>query len=520
MAVVIPSVVVRCVMLMDSPDQQSILDRRRAGILLAITALPGAEDHGDFGHAYKFLECLHQAGITVWQLLPLGPTHVDLCPYQCLSAHAGNPLLISLESLSEQGLIDKSELVAVTSEQQRRRCLRLASQRFHADTKYQLGYNKFKQQHDYWLLDFALFMAIREEQQDLPWFEWEQPLRDQQAKALHQVEQRLRENIEQIKFEQFIFAQQWTKIKDYAHHKGIRLFGDMPLFVSHDSADVWANRSDFLLDEAGHPTFVAGVPPDYFSDDGQRWDNPHFAWQYQQEQDFNWWVKRLQSELERYDFLRIDHFRGLASSWAIPVDATSPKEGHWLSVPGQAMLQTIATHFQDDAGYMPLVAEDLGVITPDVIELRDQFDLPGMKVLQFAFDGSDDNPYLPKNLVENCVLYTGTHDNDTSLGWYQSLHQHEQSRVLHIVAESTPMNLQLLAPNFQSMPWPLIACALCSVAKCCILPMQDILSLGSEHRTNIPGTQADNWRWRFDWTQVNSDLMNNLHALIKQSDRL
>lgn len=525
MAAAIPNVVARCGMPMDDFDQpatldQGVLDQRRTGILLAVTALPGPHDHGDFSHAFKFIEFLHEAGITIWQLLPLGPTHVDLCPYQCLSAHAGNPLLINLESLCQHGLLEVAELPETVTELSRRNCLKQASRRFHADTKFQLGYNKFKQQHDYWLHDFALFMAIRQEQHDRPWFEWTQPLRDQHAEALYQAEQRLAARIEQINFEQFIFAQQWSQVKAFAHRKGIRLFGDMPLFVAHDSADVWANRSDFLLDECGHPKVVAGVPPDYFSSEGQRWDNPHFAWQYQQEQGFHWWLKRLQSELERYDLLRIDHFRGLTGSWAIPFDAASPKEGHWLEVPGRALLETVAAQIMQPRGYMPLIAEDLGVITDEVNQLRNQFRLPGMKVLQFAFDGNDDNPYLPKNLIEDCVLYTGTHDNNTTLGWYQSLDEAHQALVHQVIAASAKLDLIRLPDSFQSMPWSLIGCALASVATYCIIPMQDVLALGSEHRTNTPGTRNNNWRWRFSWSQLPLDLIMNLHTLNKQANRL
>ena len=507
-----------------------VLRQRCAGVLLDINALPGPDDHGDFSQAFKFIEFLHEAGFGVWQVLPLGPTHENDCPYQSLSAHAGNPYLISLDSLAKEGLLNKSDLVVGLNTPIRKVLLHEAFKLFLASPDAQVGFREFIARHVSWLPDFALFCALRDQNQGAHWADWDLAIRDRSASAIDEAKRELKFEIEKVYFEQFIFARQWQELRSFARTKGILLLGDMPLFVAHDSADVWTNRSDFQLEADGHSKVVAGVPPDYFSEDGQRWDNPLFAWRYQKEQGFHWWVKRFQSELERYDLVRIDHFRGLVANWAIPAEAASAKEGEWQAVPGKELLSVIHDSLQLSDHALPLIAEDLGFITEEVHQLRDQYRIPGMRVLQFAFDGGDDNPHRLKNHIENCVLYTGTHDNNTSLGWFESLDTSHRESVQKLIEEDvlavsgkTNQAISSLHPNSKhaaAMPWPLIECALGSPAKFAIMPMQDLLALGAEHRTNIPGTATGNWHWRFKWPQIGEDLIPKLHGLLKKHQRL
>ena len=328
------------------------------------------------------------------------------------------------------------------------------------------------------------------------WWEWPLALRDRQPQALNTAQQRLKIMIEETRWEQFIFFSQWQALKDYAHHKGVYFFGDIPIFVAEDSVDVWAHRENFLLNTEGRPTVVAGVPPDYFSETGQRWGNPLYDWAYMQSNHFSWWRDRLHSAQVLFDVARIDHFRGFEASWAIQAACKTAIEGQWMSVPGESLFEQL----QDID--LPLVAEDLGMITPEVTALREKFGLPGMKILQFAFDSGNDNPYLPHNLTEHSVVYTGTHDNNTTLGWFQELPEHAQQKVCDYLQ---------ISPN--DMPWALIEAALASVAQWAIIPMQDILSLDSTHRMNTPGIQQNNWRWRFDWSQLSSDMPKKLRHI-------
>lgn len=511
-------------------NSKAILKQRCAGVLLAINALPGPEDHGDFSQAFKFIEFLHEVGFGVWQVLPLGPTHDNDCPYQTLSAHAGNPYLISLDSLANEGLLNKSDLLRGLNKPIRKMLLHEAFKRFQASPDSQIGFPEFIASHVSWLPDFALFSALRDQNKGAHWVDWELSIRDRSASAIDAAKNELKLEIQQVYFEQFIFDRQWQTLRAFARTKGIQLLGDMPLFVAHDSADVWTNRSDFQLEADGHSRMVAGVPPDYFSEDGQRWDNPLFAWNYQKEQGFHWWLKRFQSELKRYDLLRIDHFRGLIASWAIPAGASSTREGEWQPVPGEELLSVIHDSLQLSDQALPLIAEDLGFITEEVNQLRDLYRIPGMRVLQFAFDGGGDNPHRLKNHIENCVLYTGTHDNNTSVGWFESLDDPQRERVQKLIEEDVvtvsgeiDKTHSLLSKNSKHvavMPWPLIECALGSPAKFAIVPMQDLLELGAEHRTNIPGTATGNWHWRFKWLQVGEDLIPTLQGLLKKYRRL
>lgn len=488
----------------------SILDKRRAGVLLHITSLPGNGRVGDLGQeAYHFVKFLHDCDISVWQTLPLGLTHGDLSPYQSLSAHAGNPELINVEWIYRQGWLDEDAKGAGLSEQGEQRKNTLLNDAFlgfqkNACRADKLDFKKFCQDKSYWLDDFALFMVLRQEYGQKCWNTWPDEIKNRDAKALQKAKKRLKADIEATKFQQYVFFRQWLDIKAYAGQNGVLLFGDIPIFVSYDSADVWANREVFKLDENGGMTVVAGVPPDYFSETGQRWGNPHFNWTFLENSGFRWWIDRLKTQLELFDILRIDHFRGLEAAWEIPSTEQTAIVGEWIKAPGNALLAAFKAEFGD----IPLVAEDLGIITPEVEALRDEFQLPGMKILQFAFGDNADNPYLPKNHVENCVVYTGTHDNDTTLGWADKLNDEEKWKVY-----------EFLGHPQASLNWALIDAAFGSVANLAIIPMQDVLELGTEHRMNTPGTTTGNWLWRFTWDQVTAERTEKLRALVNLSNR-
>ena len=483
---------------------------RHAGILLHPASLPGAEVHGDLGpHAQRFVEFLASCGITLWQTLPLGPTHQDGSPYQCLSLFAGNPLLISLERLAEQGWLSPEALHdnARHSQKQRRALLMQAQQNFfrHAAAERRAAYTAFRAEQAYWLEDYALYRALKYSHDERVWTQWPAKLRDRDPEALEEARSDLEPLIEHIYFEQFIFSGQWQAVKGAANARGIRLFGDMPIFVAHDSADVWAHRELFLLDAAGAPTVVAGVPPDYFSETGQRWGNPHYDWAAMQADGFRWWRQRLAAHFEWFDLVRIDHFRGLAAAWAIPADEPTAIHGQWVEAPGDALLQAIA----NDLGALPLVAEDLGIITPDVTALRHRFGLPGMAVLQFAFDYHADNPHKPGNVQPDTVYYTGTHDNDTTAGWWAALPDDVRGQVM--------AQLGVTAPD--AVPDAMMATVLDSAASLAILPMQDLLRRGSAARMNTPGTPDGNWTWRFAWRDVPADLACHMLEMLKNTNR-
>lgn len=480
------------------------LSRRRAGVLLHPTSLPGGAGVGDLGpDAYRFVDFLAASGITVWQMLPLVPTHGDLSPYQGLSVHAGNPLLISLTLLQEWGWLTGSiETAPENFIDYRLAMLRLAHKGFKncADKAVHEEYQTFVQRNQHWLQDYALFQAIRQAHGNRHWLEWPEALRDCDQKALADAEKVLIDAIEYIRFEQFVFFRQWGFLREYARQREVILFGDMPIFVAHDSAEVWAHREYFTLDEHGKAEVVAGVPPDYFSETGQRWGNPHYRWEVMQADDFKWWKARMATQLEMFDWVRIDHFRGFEAYWEIPAHEETAINGHWVKAPGDELFESLHKEFDP----LPLVAEDLGIITAEVDALRKKHGLPGMKILQFAFGGGADNPYLPHNQSVDSVVYTGTHDNDTTLGWYESLPVDTQAHLAEYLGYPT-----------ETMPWPLVRAALASIACLAIIPMQDLLSLDSSHRMNIPGTTDDNWRWRFDWDQLNEELAPRVRRLVE-----
>ena len=467
-------------------------NKRKSGILLHPTSLPGPGGIGSLGaEAYKFVEFLQKAGQTMWQILPLGPTAYGNSPYSCYSAFAGNPLLISLESLLSEGDISPSELKVDLPhgrvdyhlvEPYKSGVLRKAAVRF-----FTTGEQRRKEEfwnfcdNTFWLHDYALFMALKEHFSGRNWCDWPEDIALRKPAAMADFTEKLGPAIGEQKYMQWQFSCQWRSLKAYANQSDIEIIGDMPIFVAFDSTDVWANPHLFLLDDKRRPTVVAGVPPDYFSKTGQLWGNPLYNWARIAEEDFSWWVARVRNDLSLYDRVRIDHFRGFESYWEVPVGEKTAKNGRWTKGPGDALFQSLIRQL----GTIPLIAEDLGVITPEVENLRDQFGFPGMKILQFAFGSGPSNPYLPHNHVRNCVVYTGTHDNDTTAGWFATRKDKEKQNILNYLNITT-----------ENVSGDLLRSALASVADMAIFPLQDALGLSSEARMNIPGIAGGNWSWR------------------------
>jgi 4-alpha-glucanotransferase len=480
------------------------LAQRGAGVLLHPTSLPGDGSFGELGdEALRFIDFLAAAGQHIWQVLPLGPVHEDLSPYQSFSAFAGNPNLVGRHWLME-------ELPHEMRDDSHARLSRIELVQLHyrlyRDTgRFAEQFRSFCAQHSHWLDDYAMFRVLKERFNGQQWNEWPVEFRDRHSDALAALRREKNEQIDLFRFKQFFFYRQWYRIRHYANEDGIAILGDMPIFVAYDSTDVWAQRSAFLLDDDGAPTVVTGVPPDYFSVTGQRWGNPHYDWEWMEADGFSWWKQRVAQHLELYDMFRVDHFRGFESSWEIPVYEETAINGRWIKVPGEALFTALQHHF----GELPILAEDLGIITPEVTALRRKFHFPGMLILQFAFDGQNDNPYLPHNHTEDSVVYTGTHDNDTTTGWFDSLPEWKQHQVM-----------RYLGFPQEPLPWPLIESAYASVARQAIIPLQDIFALGSEHRMNVPGVSEGNWRWRFNWSDITPELVKRLRSLVEKHARL
>ncbi len=463
----------------------SWLDRRRSAVLLHLTSLPGPFTKGVLGvEARTFIDRLASSGFSVWQFLPLGPTHAHGSPYESLSSFAGNPDLLDLRECVKFGWLaaDKLESKSIHAELRAHAAVGFWK---HVDSEPELAdtVTAFRRAHAEWLDDFALFTALKRVYQDRPWWEWPESLRDRDPEAMQQAHHDHADLIRQCIFEQLLFDRQWQSLKSYAESQHVQLFGDLPIYVAHDSADVWTSQESFTINHIGLCDEVAGVPPDYFSKTGQRWGNPLYKWDTMQADGFAWWVRRVRRQLDRMHMLRIDHFRGLEAYWAIPGNSEDGVIGEWRKAPGDAMLQAL----QDKLGSLPLIAEDLGIITDEVTALREKFALPGMKILQFAFGGDADNPYLPAHHEENSVVYTGTHDNDTTMGWFESTDATTRANAL--------TELEATAAD---MPWALIESAIASKAKLSVIPMQDLLELDSTARFNTPGTLHGNWQWRLD----------------------
>ncbi len=474
----------------------TIMWPRAAGILAHPTSFPSPHGVGDIGPGLeRFFDFLATAGQTLWQTLPLGPTGYGASPYATLSAFAGNPALISPERLVEDDLLTETDIAEPPAFPARRvdyaaatawktRLLVSACARFMEQRRHPLraAYDEFREQNADWLDDFALFMALKEAHEQRPWVEWPRRYAQRERRALAEARHALADSIAQHRFAQFMFFRQWARTRDEASQRGVRIIGDLAIFVAHDSADVWSRPDYFFLDDEGQPTVVAGVPPDYFSKTGQRWGNPLYRWDILRDSGYRWWVDRVRQALKVYDIIRLDHFRGFESYWETPASSPDAASGMWKPGPGADLFHAIRA----ELGEVPLIAEDLGVITPEVRALRRSLGFPGMRVLQFAFGGTARNHDLPHNYTPNSVVYTGTHDNDTTRGWFAATADHERAYAL-----------AYLGCEPRNVVWAMIRAAYASVARMAIIPLQDVLELGSEARMNYPSRTAGNWEWRY-----------------------
>lgn len=483
---------------------------RSSGILLHPTSLPGRYGSGDFGApAFHFVDWLASAGQKMWQMLPLGGIGPGNSPYMSSSAFAGNVLLIDLDDLHAHGWLTAVELAEHPGfnihrvdysvvHQYRMEKLRIAAGRFKEDTRHHAEFSAFCNAEQSWLDDYALFMALAEKFGWQDWAHWEPSLARREKKALARAMVELESEIEFWHFCQWCFFRQWRKLKHYANERGVQIIGDIPIFIAYQSAEVWARQDLFELGDDLLPTVIAGVPPDYFSATGQRWGNPLYRWLAHESEGYAWWVERIRKTIEMVDIVRIDHFRGFAGYWEIPASEQTAINGRWMPGPGEKLFNAI----QSTLGTLPIIAEDLGVVTPDVVALLEQFNLPGMRILQFAFGGSADNPYLPHNFKNNTVVYGGTHDNDTAVGWFGAASQHERS-----------FTCKYLGIDGTEINWDLIRAASQSVADIAIHPFQDVLGLGSEHRMNLPGKAEGYWEWRFSWEQVRPEHSERMYEI-------
>jgi 4-alpha-glucanotransferase len=485
---------------------------RKSGILLHPTSLPGRYGIGELGtEAFRFIDFLSLAGQKLWQVFPLGPTGYGDSPYQCFSAFAGNPLLISLDELKKEGLLQARDLVIKRPFDDSR--VDFGRIILYKDEILNKAFVNFKKQlytacpDDFdsfcdfnrdWLDDYSLFMAVKGKFNGKPWNEWDNDIKLRDKKALKKYQIELKEQIEYHKFLQYLFFKQWLSVKEYANSRGIDIIGDIPIFVAYDSADSWAHPEMFLFDRELKPVKVAGVPPDYFSSTGQLWGNPLYNWKKLKFTGYQWWMRRFETAFRRFDYARLDHFRGFAANWAVPYGQPTAEYGKWEKGPGKDLFRKV----EQSLGGLQIIAEDLGVITDDVKELRDGLGFPGMKILQFAFDSVENNEYLPHNYHKNCVVYTGTHDNDTTSGWYRSLKNSDKLYVnayLHSAGKN-------ITSDFIRLAWA-------SAAGFAIAPIQDILNLGSSARMNRPGTASGNWQWRLKKNQLTSNIAEGLRDL-------
>ena len=484
---------------------------RASGILLHPTSLPGEFGIGDLGPAaYRWVDWLTGTGCKLWQVLPLGPTGYGDSPYQCFSAFAGNPYLISPEYLLKENLLDPNDLVEKVDFNQGKvdfgrlipwklNLLERAFIRFSENPSLLSSeFESFRAANTSWLDDYALFMAIKESNGGGSWEDWPEALRKRDALALEEARKSLAAPIQRFTFYQFMFFRQWNSLHEYARGKGIQIIGDIPIFVASDSADVWSHPDLFFLDQELKPTVVAGVPPDYFSPTGQLWGNPLYRWTVHKDSGYKWWLERLRTILKAVDIVRIDHFRGFAGYWEIPAGNPTAEHGRWVPGPGADFFNAVKASLGND---LPIIAEDLGVITPDVIALRDQFNLPGMKVLQFAFSGPD-NLFLPHSFPHNCVVYTGTHDNDTARGWYAQALEAEKD-----------FARRYLKINGSDISWDLIRTAWLSTAVFAVAPLQDFLNLGNTARFNYPSRLGGNWEWRIKEASLSPDLQARIKEM-------
>jgi 4-alpha-glucanotransferase len=502
---------------------------RRSGILLHPTSLPGAYGVGDFGkEAYGFVDFLQAAEHKLWQVLPLNPTGYGDSPFQCFSSVAGNPLLISLDHLVESGTLSAQDLASAprflvdevdfgAALAFKIPLLTRAAQTFlsHAGGKRQ-AFEDFCRENAGWLDDFALFIACKNAHGGVAWPQWNQAIACRDPGAVQEWTSRLAPEIEIIKFWQFEFFRQWQALRSYASERAIHIIGDIPIYVAHDSADVWANREFFHLDAQGNPTKVAGVPPDYFSATGQLWGNPIYNWERLRRTGYKWWIDRFRAALRLYDIVRIDHFRGFEAYWEVPAADKTAEHGRWVKGPGAELFSVM----QAELGQLPIIAENLGVITPEVEQIRHQFGFPGMAILQFAFGNDPQGPsFRPHNYERNLVAYTGTHDNDTVVGWWNSKAGAGSIRTPEDIAKEHAFARAYLGFTDQPIHWVLIRGVLASVADTAVIPLQDILGLGSDARMNLPGSSSGNWRWRCRPGQLTPELSQRLKSMNEIYDR-
>lgn len=497
-------------------EQKKTTPKRRSGILVHPTSFPSPYGIGDLGKtAYDFIDFLKKANQTLWQCLPLGPTGFGDSPYQAYSAFAGQPLLISPDKLIELDLLSPEDIAHLPDWNKNRveyekitvfktAMLKKAYKNFLLVTDLALRneYEVFCQEHAFWLTDYALFMALKDDQNGKKWTEWEDKYKNPTSETKEKALKDLESSVNYYRFVQFIFFKQWYELKKYANENDVQIIGDIPIFVSPDSSDAWANKELFQLDDEGYPTVIAGVPPDYFSKTGQMWGNPLYNWDYHKKTGYAWWIARIRHQLTQTDIFRIDHFRGFEAYWAIPADEKTAINGKWVKGPGNDFFDHVLKAFEGDE--LPIIAEDLGIITPEVEALRDDYNLPGMKILQFAFNELNDGAYYPYNYVENCVCYTGTHDNDTTVGWYQNATPQSQDKAR-----------RYLSCDGSNIHWDMIRLAMGSVARYVIFPLQDVLGLDSNHRMNVPGIGIGNWSWRFKENDIQYWMPDYLKDLSK-----
>ena len=502
---------------------------RASGILLHPTSLPGDYGIGDLGpQAYEFVNLLERAGQSYWQILPLGPTGYGDSPYSCFSAFAGNTLLISPEKLVEEKFLTQQQIDGHPdfpnervdyggAYEWKRQLLPEAFKNFQSTSSVDIrgSFETFSSENAWWLDDFAAYRAIKMEQGQKAWYEWDDPLKLREPAAMWQATERLNEQIQAEKFYQFLFFEQWAALKTYANKHGIKIIGDIPLFLALDSADVWCNQDKFKLNPDGSPKVVAGVPPDYFSSTGQLWGNPIYDWEVMQRDGFHWWIARVAFALRTVDIIRVDHFRGFAAIWEVPGGDPTAEHGSWVDVPGKELFAAMNRALGD----LPMIAEDLGVITPDVVEIREVFGIPGMRILQYAFSGDAGNDYLPHNYIKNCVAYTGTHDNDTAVGWFKSLAGAGSKRSAKTVSRELEYCLKYLNTDGTEIHWDLIRAVWSSVADTAIIPLQDLLGLGNEARMNLPASTSGNWNWRFKKGAIKNKSVERLKQLTETYGR-
>jgi 4-alpha-glucanotransferase len=497
---------------------------RASGVLLHLTSLPGRFGVGDLGgEARKFIDFLAAGGQTYWQVLPLNPTDYGDSPYQCFSTFAGNTLLIAPEKLEAEGFLSAGELSEIPDFPQgtadyggaiglKSALLRKAFERFRVSKKEELrlSFDAFCGENSNWLNDYALFQALRNANDLKPWNEWDKSLARRDEEALNSARHELEEEIYAQKFYQFLFFKQWNELRAFAGDKGIKFIGDVPIYVSHNSADVWCNRNLFKLNEDGSSAFVAGVPPDAFSGTGQLWGNPVYDWDEMRKENFAWWVERIRFTLKTVDITRIDHFRGFYSYWEVPGENKTAERGEWIEVPGYELFHTL----KDKLGELPFIVEDLGYMTPEIYKMRDDLGYPGMRILQFAFGGDAKHNDLPHNYIRNCAAYTGTHDNETASGWYRAQSDKEGN-----LSKYGEYCLKYLNSTGEEIHWDMIRALLASVADTAIVPAQDLLGAGNEARMNLPATADGNWKWRLKPSELSDEISKRLKEMTETYGR-